>query len=374
MAARRAPREGSIFQTKNGRWAVMIELPRKPGGKRNRVMRRARTRADAQRILKDLQAELHLSGSVADDRRTIADAVTSYETVRAGQQLSESTLRSDRWMLNLILDGLGHRRLSQLTVVECDRFLESCANGLTDDRRPIGRSQLKRVRSTFVAVLRNEMRLGTTARNVAQLSALPSMDAYEAGRRSLSVDELARLTEGATGAVAVLIDLIGWNGLRPAEARAVRWSDLDTRSGLLSVRAQLDSFDQDTAAKTKTSVRTIRLDETSLSRLESWKEEQADLRCYAGQAWTERDLIVTTTRGTAINRNNLIRSLHRLCKQLNIEPAISPYELRHTAISLQADAGQSSWEIADWAGTSERMISDVYRHRLSGVARLRPSR
>lgn len=43
MAARRAPKEGSIFQTDNGRWAVMIELPRKPGGKRNRVMRRART-------------------------------------------------------------------------------------------------------------------------------------------------------------------------------------------------------------------------------------------------------------------------------------------------------------------------------------------
>ncbi len=49
-----------------------------------------------------------------------------------------------------------------------------------------------------------------------------------------------------------------------------------------------------------------------------------------------------------------------------------PYELRHTAISHQADRGRSSWEIADWAGTSERMISDVYRHQLTQVSALTP--
>jgi integrase len=62
-----------------------------------------------------------------------------------------------------------------------------------------------------------------------------------------------------------------------------------------------------------------------------------------------------------------------LCISADVTPAITAYELRHTAISLQADAGASSWEIADWAGTSEAMISRIYRHRLRRVSVLRPA-
>ncbi len=51
---------------------------------------------------------------------------------------------------------------------------------------------------------------------------------------------------------------------------------------------------------------------------------------------------------------------------------IVPYELRHTAITFQIDAGHDTWQVADWAGTSERMIEMVYRHRLTRVAQLGP--
>jgi integrase len=321
-----------------------------------------------------LRAELDSSGGIAGDRRTIADAIESYEKVRAGQNISASTQKGDWWMLGLIRDGLGHRRLSQLTVADCDRFLLACSVGLTDDRRPVGRSQLKRVRSTLVAVVRNEMRLGAAARNVAELSALPGTERRDGGRRSLTRDELSRLSDGASGAIAVLVDLIGWNGLRPAEARGIRWTDLEVETGRLRVQRQLDASDREVRPKTKASVRTIQLDGQSLDRLEAWRQNQRQLRDRAGQAWMETGLVATTSRGTAINRNNFVRSLRRLCERFDIEPTITPYELRHTAISLQADAGRSSWEIADWAGTSERMVSDVYRHRLSTVSLLGPLR
>ncbi len=51
---------------------------------------------------------------------------------------------------------------------------------------------------------------------------------------------------------------------------------------------------------------------------------------------------------------------------------IVPYELRHTAITFQLDAGHEAWRVADWAGTSERMIEQIYRHRLSRVADIGP--
>ncbi len=49
------------------------------------------------------------------------------------------------------------------------------------------------------------------------------------------------------------------------------------------------------------------------------------------------------------------------------------YELRHTAISFQVDANHIAWQVADWAGTSVRMVEEVYRHRLDDIVPLKPA-
>ena len=70
------------------------------------------------------------------------------------------------------------------------------------------------------------------------------------------------------------------------------------------------------------------------------------------------------------DRHMTARAIRRLCVLAEVPP-VTPNELRHTAITHQADEGWSSFEIADWAGTSEQMISTRYR-RLWRVSRLRP--
>jgi integrase len=51
---------------------------------------------------------------------------------------------------------------------------------------------------------------------------------------------------------------------------------------------------------------------------------------------------------------------------------LTPYELRHTAITHQVEAGHSASTVADWAGTSERMIYQHYRHQLREIVDLQP--
>lgn len=79
-----------------------------------------------------------------------------------------------------------------------------------------------------------------------------------------------------------------------------------------------------------------------------------------------------TLRWQITDPGHRLTSFVEQLRGLGIEPPITPYELRHTAISRQADAGRSAWEIADWAETSEAMISRTYRHRLRRVANLTP--
>ncbi len=372
MAKRRAATEGTVFQDDSGRWVAMLELPQHPDGRRNRKKRRARTQSEAQRLLREMRREFEQAKTVTDGRRTVAEAVADYQAAREAQGLSPGTLAQNRWQLDVILEGLGRRRLVKLSVADCDSFLEAAAQGI-GERRPISRNHIARIRFVLINVLANEMRVGHLARNVAELSILPATVVEKKERRALTQEELSALLAAAKGSRLILIDLCARNGLRPAEARALRWVDVDLELGQLTVSGQLDRQNRRTKPKTKKSARSLHLDDVSVARLSAWQAEQAALRAIARDAWVDLDIVASTARGTPVDRHSFARSLRGLCVRCDINPPIGPYELRHTAVTMQADAGNSSWEIADWAGTSEAMISEVYRHRLQRLSALRPA-
>ena len=374
--ARRTARDGSVFQAPDGRWIVMFELPRRADGSRVRKKRRARTKTEALQILHSLREEYSSTGTIVDAKRTMAEAVSDYRDVRSAMELAESTRRSDDWMLGMIGGALGRRRMADLTVADCDAFLASCAAGRRPggrSQRPIGRSHLKRLRATLVAVLRNEMRVGSISSNVAELSVLPRSASDRSPRRALTREELQALLEVTTGTTHLLVDLTGRNGLRPAEARGLEWSDIDLERRTLTVKGQLDADDLLTGPKTRHSARTLRLDGQTVQRLRDRARRQKRDRGRSKIFWPETSLVVTTRNGTPVNRNNYRRAIEAACRRAGIDPPITPYELRHTAITHQSEQGWSSWELADWAGTSERMISEVYRHRFNRASSITPA-
>jgi integrase len=217
------------------------------------------------------------------------------------------------------------------------------------------------------------MRFGFVNRNVAELSEVPSSDVETRPRRALTPEELSLLRSEATGLTAVLVELLGRYGLRPAEARAITWSAVDWNGALLAVGPRLNRNNERIGPKTRAAERSLRLADETLDLLRIWRKEQATLEKTAATLWLDSDLVVTNEIGEPVNYWYVPQALAVICNRIDIAPVVSPYELRHTAISFQADAGHSAWAIADWAGTSERMIADVYRHKLTATSQLGPS-
>ncbi len=364
--------EGSISRSPDGSgWIARIELPR-VNGQRRRKKLRAKTRVEALKLLRQMQDELHTTGGNSDHRRLVCDAVETYLELRRRDTKTSGAFEDIEWAAGVISKELGGFRLIDLTVLDCDRLFEKRKEG-RNGGQPMSRGRLTRVRRTLIRVLANEVRVGRLSANVADLSVLPAARQDETERRALEPNELASMLEAARHARRIIVDLCGRNGLRPAEARALRWADLDLDAYELHVRGQQDRGNNRTSVKRAyNAARIIRLDRTTVSTLKEWREDQDKMRSKAGVAWTEYDLVASTSVGTAIDRHSLARSIRSLCKKTKVDPPITPYELRHTAISHQADAGRSAWEIADWAGTSEAMISRVYRHKFRRVADLTP--
>ncbi|MCP4963719.1 MAG: site-specific integrase, partial [bacterium] len=194
-------------------------------------------------------------------------------------------------------------------------------------------------------------------------------------RRALAGDELARLIDASSGIGRVLIDLSSRHGLRPAEARALRWSRVDFDRLTMRIDAQINRDNELVKVKTKRSFRTIRVDPITIDRLVDWRCQQESAEQAAGVAWAGNilGLVATTALGTPVNQRNVHRTLALASRNAGIDPAASGYDLRHTAITFQIEKETPVHRVADWAGTSERMIWDVYRHLLSEVTDVGPS-
>ena len=379
--SRRARGEGTVLRDGDG-WIARIDLPIGPDGKRRRRKRRARTKTEAFKALKELQAEVAELDNPYGLTRTVEQAVETYLADQPKANRAPKTVVMEVWRGKVVIAGLGRKQIGKLSVTDCDRFLRRAAAGEYGSRT-MSAPTVRRIRRFLINALRNEMRLGNLNRNVADLSVMPDIekrqpifddddgDSSMSVRRTLSYDGIPPLVaDGPLPASCRRRPLrpqrpppVGGSGT-PLELCRPRGDD-DHHQPPDVIRRRADP------PKTKRSLRTIPIDETTADCLTIWRQSQDDSRQRAGRRWHDLDLVVTTCYGSPINAPNLRRMMEAACAEVAIDRYL-PYELRHSAITFQIDAGYPTWDVSDWAGTSTRMIDDVYRHRLTPVSGIGP--
>lgn len=373
MTNRRSAGEGSIFQDPSGRWVGLIELPRQANGKRRRIKRRGRTKADVVRELRKVREQHEQLGDVALANRMVADTLSDYVSqVRETKTRSSTEVARDELLLRVLTAELGRRRTSELTVQDCDNFLEAFISGqLTGSNRALSRDYTNRARSFLSNALKNDMRRSYIVRNVAEVAIVPKTTAASKTKRALSAEEWRRLLNSARNPFKVGVDLGGRHGLRPQEARAMLWSEIRWEAGTISVVNQRDADDELVDPKTVGSTRTIRLHPETIDLLRAWRTAQRQKADRYRWIWSESRPVLSTRYGSPIAQDNYRTSIEVVCRRARVA-TITPYELRHTAITHQIEAGKTASQIADWAGTSEVMIYKHYRHKLREVVDVEP--
>jgi integrase len=181
-----------------------------------------------------------------------------------------------------------------------------------------------------------------------------------AARRSRHVRPLAPLTVEAMrrrllldGAErdAAIVSVLAYSGLRPEEARALRWSDIGERTVLVE-RAAAGS----TIKGTKTEkIRSVRLLQPLAEDLSRWREaspSQSELvfPTPRERVWTDYDW-----------RNWRKRVFRPLAEAVGV-PSARPYDLRHSFASLLIHEGVSAVEVARQLGNSAAVTLDTYAH------------
>ena len=212
--------------------------------------------------------------------------------------------------------------------------------------------------------------------NPAEDVALPKDDSVFEGD-FYTADELKTLLKNAKGSkIETPVYLASWFGLRRGEAIGLRWDAIDFDRKTLRVKGVMrDKGKGGTRnrdmyyapiAKTKTSLRTLKMPEACIEYLKKLKADQERRKKKAGYNHEWDDFVCVRPNGDIIPLERVTRDFKNLCKRSGLK-VIRLHDLRHTNCSLMIDNGASLVEAKDQLGHSNIHMTMKYSHVINAT-------
>ena len=263
---------------------------------------------------------------------------------------------------------LGMKRLDRLTVLDVQGMVRQMQDqGLLP-------ATIHRCHAILSRALKQAVKWGLVRKNAATGVVLPKLGKRE--MLALEPEQAGRFREaiGGTPHEAFFLLLLG-TGLRPSEALALRWEDLDLDTRTVKVERTLPRWRRRDpirfeATKTEWSERTVPLPQVVAVALRSHRAQQAEERLAAGADYADHGLVFATVFGLPLSEPNLVRRHFKpALKRAGLAKELRLYDLRHSYASLAMAAGVNVKVVSERMGHKSVAITlDTYSHVLKSVA------
>jgi integrase len=358
------------FDAAKNRYIGAVSLGYSGDGRRIRRKVSGKTKQEVRHKLKELHSDLD-AGVESPASYTVRAAVDDWLAEGLSGR-SERTLILYRDGVRPLTDKIGSKPLRKLTAADVRSALAVLSTQLST-------RSLQIAHNCLVRAIRHAEAGDIVGRNVAALVRPPT---GRPGRpsKALTVDQAQTLVKVAAGHLGSQQDgreaakpsrlrayvvLLLTTGIRPEEARALRWDHLDLDAGTVAVWRS-DRAGGDT--KTPKSRRTLKLPRIAVDALRERKTAQAAAQLKAGKLWHDGGLVFTTSIGTMMSQSNIRREFRRITAAAGLGTTWAPRELRHTFVSIMSAGGVPVEEIARVAGHRQTSTTElVYRRELRPV-------
>lgn len=355
--------DGIYFDASRNRYVGAVSVGYGGDGRRLRRKVTGKTKAEVRQKLKAVHADLDIGVKPAANysvREAVEDWLASGLSGR-----SPRTAELYRDGVKPLLDLIGATPLRKLTAVDVRKALAELSGRMST-------RSLQIARNCLVRAIRHAEADDLVGRNVAALVSSPAGQEGRPSKALTAAQARALLAaaagvgrERATSWIYAYVVLLLTAGLRPEEARALRWDHVDLDAGTVAVWRS-DRAGGDT--KTARSRRTLRLAAMAVEALRDRKAAQAADRLLAGELWQDHGLVFTTTVGTMLDQHNIRREFRKITAAAGLGTDWVPRELRHTFVSIMSENGVPVEEIARLTGHDRTTTTEaVYRHELRPV-------
>lgn len=350
--ARRGAGEGSIYRLPSGKWKVAVSVGSSGDGRRRRIYRIAKTRADASVKLRDLSA-LAARGVVESSTATVGEALAVWLRDFVDIELSANTAAQYRRVVKSHLGGLSGVRLSKLSPAA----IRAALAGLT--RGGLGPRSVQLAFAVLSSCLSNLVDLGAIPENPCRRLAAPS---YERKRIApFSADEIRSLLDVSAGQwINAVIVLAAACGMRQGEILGLHWEQVDfAGASILIDRQAVDVGGRVEISRPKTSksVRRVALPPVAVESLENHRAVLLRLGRIGS------DLVFPSARGAVVRKIRFCNRIWPAALKKAGVPHRGFHHLRHSFATLSLGAGVPVHVVSSVLGHSAPSITfNVYSH------------
>ena len=295
------------------------------------------------------------AGAPEDYRGARCDKLLDEYVERLRQTASTNHYRNEESTVRIwIKPILGRIRIDQLTEDHLQRVLDAAGAATSAATgEPLSKKSLQKMRSTLTAFVKFCRRRRLTVLLPEELTI--SRRAPEREKRILQPADLAKLFESDKTSYygreisdplihAYRLEVL--TGLRPGELLGLEWADI--RGDMIRVRRSINDRGETTTGKNKNAQRTFAL--FPLARAELQLQEATGPRVFS-----------------ITEQKHYRRRWYAYCDYNGI-PRVTPYELRHTFVSMIQDLGEL--ETKQLVGHSQSMDTyGVYGHDFGDARR-----
>ncbi|MDQ1247500.1 MAG: integrase [Actinomycetota bacterium] len=345
-------------------------------GRRQQSRKRFRTLKAAIDHHSGVTADRGRGVHVAPSQLTLRQAVDAW---LASQRIRPKTRAAYITALRPIVDALGDQLVQTLTKAD----IEAVVTALREGQSATGtwhapqtlRKNAKKIRDPWAPSSINPMlaRLrsifadlqaqGIVVRSPAALvKPLPST---RPALTTLSAEQIAILLRATAADAFHIAWRLACYGLRRGEILALSWTDIDLKSGTLSItsaRLAVAGGSRTGAPKTASSVRTLPLPADLTAALRAERKRQQQLQFQLGNKWPNSGLVVVDDVGNPPHPDSLTHAWSDALKGAKL-PHVRLHDARHSCATVMHLNGVPAAVIAAWLGhTDARFTLSVYAH------------
>jgi len=352
---------GQIVKRGERNFVVRVYLGRDADGKRDYLNQTVRgSRKDAQALLNRLLREKDMGVLIEPARMSLDEYLDHWLTTSVKPRVRTRTHRNYSDTLRLyVRPRIGSRRLGNLKPVDIQ--------AVYSEMQETGLSSMVRLTHTLLkGALTQAVRWQMLGRNPAEYVDLPKRKAG-AKARALSQAEVEHFLEAtARSKWHVFFHLMVATGLRPSEALALTWRDVDLAKGTLTVKHSLGWIRGEKRfvfndPKTPSSRRTVPLPHGLVKLL----SEHMTVQLEQGHI----ELVFSTRAGDPAHQRVIVQEAFKpALVRAGLAKETRLYDLRHTHATLLLLAGVHPKVVSERLGHASVAITlDVYSHVLPNM-------
>ena len=362
---KKARSRGQIQSRGSGKYLVRIYLGQDEAtGKRSYSSKTVNgSKRDAEKELTAMLAEADQGVYVAPSKGTLRDFLDSWLDTKSAS-LSGTGARDYRTRMELdVFPFIGAKKLDSVTPMDINRLYNTT---LLEERKLSGRT-IEYTHAILRQALGDAVEWGILTQNPCRKRAVKLPKTEKTEMKVLSPEQVQLFLERASGTrLYPLWVLFLTTGMRPGEALALKWSDLEEPHVIIRRtirRTRENGYKVVNETKTDKSRRMVSLPETTLRVLREHRIRQLEEALKEGPRYDRSgEWIFATKTGRFYAPGYISTEWAKALKRAGM-PSLRLYDTRHTHITTLLMQGISAKVVAERVGHSTtKHTLDTYAH------------